>query len=105
MDCGFALKLGGDTVAETLGDDWRFAIADCFVDDGVRDDDLAGVAIHHKDGTGVIAVLTAAVEALPVHGFMTLLMHEIAHAIVGPDEQHGPAWEAKFTELSGPYRD
>lgn len=105
MDVEFARRLGTDEVARLLGEKWQFVIVDEFVGaDGQAEWDTAGVAMEYSDGTGVVAILMCVVEALPVHEFMRLVLHEIAHGIVEHEADHGPVWRAQFDELAAPYQ-
>lgn len=54
-----------------------------------------------RTGGGVIAVASFAIEYGSDDETFDTVTHEIAHAICGPDEGHGPLWQAMHRSLGG----
>ena len=101
MDVDFAARLGADEVGARLGPSWRFELTERLVDNGKTTEDLAGVAVRNAEGGGVIAVWQPIAESLPVHAFLRVVLHEIAHGLdASPEGGHGPDWERIYLELT-----
>lgn len=58
-----------------------------------------GYCRHYRGGGGVISLSELFTELNPEEEVRITILHEIAHALVGPGVGHGPKWQAKCREL------
>jgi hypothetical protein len=52
---------------------------------------------------GIISLSRYRVPVMSVYDVRQAMLHEIAHALVGPKVKHGPAWQAKAREIGYHY--
>lgn len=53
------------------------------------------------DATQIISFSAPIAEFGDESSFRNTVLHEVAHALVGTDECHGPVWKAKCLEIGG----